>query len=150
VTMRFVLWWRAVVILLVLELLLGIWVNRYGALPATNNVVRAAMYTGDPALSAHMALAVVLVIAAFVLTIGAFAVGAPARLRWFALGGLLSLLWAYESGIEFIVSGFGNNVDSLSMALAFVVALVFYAVAQRFLPRGPPTERPSPPAAESA
>jgi hypothetical protein len=142
--MRFGMWLRGIVVLLSAQFLLGIWVDLYGSFPSTTNLGRAMMYTGDPALSVHMVLAVLLVILAFVLAVGSFSAGAPARLRWVALGGLLAVLWAYESGLQFVLSGFGNNLDSFSMAAAFVVAMVLYGIAQGLVATSSPAPRPGP------
>jgi len=140
--MRFTLWLRALVSLLSVQFLLGIWVNLYGSVPDSNSLVAAFRYTGDPVLSAHMLLAVVLVVLAFVITVGAFDPAAPPRLRWLALAGLVTLFGAYEAGIQFIMSGYSSNLDSFLMALAFIVAMVFYGVAQTVVgPSGPSADR---------
>ncbi|MGP8077178.1 MAG: hypothetical protein ACLQD8_08815 [Thermoplasmata archaeon] len=145
---RFVVWLRAIVILLAVEFVLGVWLNRYGTFPTTHNVVRAVMYTGDPVLSAHLALAVVLVVLAFVLAVSAFGAGAPPKFRWFALGGFLAILAAYESGVQFIGSGFQSNADSLAMFAGFAVAMVFYGIAQRYLGRPASVGPGAPPSAD--
>ena len=133
---------RVIVGLLSLQFLLGIWVALFGSFPSTNNVQTAVMYGGDPVLSGHYALAVVLLVLAVVVVLAAFRNGVPARLRWLTLGGLVSVLWAWISGVEFILSGFSNNSDSFSMAVAFIVAMTFYGLAQAaVLPRAPTSPR---------
>lgn len=143
---RFTLWLRGLILLLVVQFVLGVWLNLYGKFPDTKSVARAAMYSGDPVLSAHMALAVVLVLAAFVVAIYAFTAEAPPRLRWFTLGGFLALLAAYEAGVELIVSGFTSNVDSAVMAVAFFVAMGFFGLGLRYARIAPPPAAPETPA----
>jgi len=141
---RHALWLRVLLLLLVVEFALGIWLVRYGTFPNTTNVVKAAMFRGDPVLTAHMALAVLLVVLAFVEMVAAFGSSAPPRLRWFALGGFLALLVAYESGVEFILSGFSNNAYPLVMLAAFFAAALFLGLGQWQLAR--PALPPPPPA----
>lgn len=147
--MRYALWVRGILMLTAVQFLLGIWVSLYGALPTTGNVARVVEYSGDPALSAHLALAVVLVLVAFVLAVGAFSRSAPPRLRWPALGGLLSLLVAYEAGFEFLLSRFQDNDYSFVMAVGFIAAIAFYGIAQGLVlddTRSTAQERDAPPA----
>jgi len=133
---------RAIVILVSLQFLLGIWVNLFGTFPSTNNVQTAVMYGGDPVLSLHYVLAIILVVLAAVVTYRAFRPGVPMSVRWLVLGGLLSVFWAVAAGVELILSGFSNNGDSFSMAFAFIVAMTFYGLAQAaLLPRAPASPR---------
>lgn len=133
---------RTIVVLLALQFVLGVWVYLFGSFPSTKSVASAVMYGGDPVLTGHYVLAVVLFVLAAVLVVVGFRSGLPARLRWFTLGGLLSVLWASASGVEVILSGFSNNGASLSMAIAFIVAMIFYGLAQAALvPRRPPASR---------
>jgi glucan phosphoethanolaminetransferase (alkaline phosphatase superfamily) len=133
---------RAIVLLLSLQFLFGIWVNLFGTFPATNDVQTAVRYGGDPVLTGHYVLAVVLLVLAIVLVYRTFRPGVRASLRWLSLGGLLSVLWAAVAGVEFILSGFSNNDDSFSMAFAFIVAMTFYGLAQAaLLPRTPKAGR---------
>jgi hypothetical protein len=127
---RVILLLRLVVLLLALQFVLGIWVNLFGRFPATSNVGTAVSYGGDPVLTVHYVLALGLVVLGVVLVRVGFAAGAPRRVGWMALGGLLSLLVAVESGVQFVLSGFSNNVASFGMAMGFIVATGFYGVAQ--------------------
>jgi hypothetical protein len=135
---------RAVVILLSLQFVLGIWVNLFGTFPPTDNLGTALSYPGDPVLTSHYALAVVLVILGIVVVVVAFRPGVRTSLRWIVILGLLSIVWASASGVEFVLSGFSNNADSFSMAVAFIVTTGFYGVAQALvLPGGPSAGLPS-------
>ena len=137
------MWWlRVIVGLLSLQFLLGIWVSLFGSFPSTNDVQSAVMYGGDPVLTGHYALAVVLLVLAVVVVLATFRSGVTARLRWLTLGGLVSVIWAWISGVDFILSGFANNSDSFSMAVALIVAMTFYGLAQAaVLPRAPASAR---------
>ncbi len=145
-TFRFSLWLRVVTLLGVAQLALGVWLEQYGRFPATTNVVRAALSPGDPELTAHMALAVVLLIVAFVIAVAAFSRDAPPRLRWYVLAGLVALFGAYEAGILLIESDFSSSRDTLAMALAWLVAMACFGIGQsrRVLAPAPPAEPPVP------
>jgi len=129
---------RLIVLLLSAQFVLGIWVNLYGRFPRTDDVVTAVQYGGDPVLTAHYALAVAAVVLAAVIVAVAFRSDSRRSLRWMTVGGLLSVLWASAAGLQFVLSGFSNGDASFSMALAFIVAMIFYGVAQaRVLPGHP-------------
>ena len=133
---------RVLVLLISIQFLLGIWVNLYGSFPSTSDVRTAVTYGGDPVLTSHYVLAVILLVLAVVLLYRAFRPGIPGGLRWLALGGLLSIVWGAFAGLEFILSGFSNSDDSFSMAFAFIVAMTFYGLAQAaMLPRAPAPPR---------
>ena len=140
---RLVILLRAIVVLLSLQFVLGMWVNLFGPLPSTDNLGVALSYTGDLALTVHVALAVLLVFLGLVIVVVAFGGGTRASLRWAVLLGFLSILWASAAGVEFELSGFASSEDSFSMALAFIVATSFYGVAQALMLPAPPAERPS-------
>jgi hypothetical protein len=121
---------RVLVSLLGVQFLLGIWVNLFGTFPSTDSVGTALMYGGDPVLSAHYVLAVVILLLALVLVVHTIRLRTPRHLRWLILAGFLSVVWASLAGVEFILSGFSNAVASFSMAFAFIVAVSLYGVAQ--------------------
>ena len=121
---------RILVSLLGAQFLLGIWVNLFGTFPSTDSVGTALMYGGDPVLSAHYVVAVAILVLALFLVVRTIRVRTPPSVRWLMLAGFLSVVWACVSGAEFIVSGFTNNGASFSMAVAFIVAVSFYGVAQ--------------------
>jgi len=141
---RFALWLRALGVLLGVQFVLGIWLTLYGTFPSTRNVVKALLYRGDPVLTVHVALAVLLVILAFVIAVSAFLGETPPRLRWYTLGGFLAVLGAYEAGIQLIESGFTSNPDSIAMLLLFLVAVAFYGLAQLALRRAAKAVAPAP------
>ncbi len=143
-TRRLVRLLRAAVVLLSLQFVLGIWVNLFGTFPSTDSLGTALSYTGDPVLTGHYVLAVVLVILGVVVVIVALRPGVRTSLRWMVILGLLSIIWACAAGVGFVLSGFSNNADSFSMAVAFIVTAGFYGAAQALvLPRGPAAGLPS-------
>ncbi|HEV2166507.1 MAG TPA: hypothetical protein VGS23_05985 [Thermoplasmata archaeon] len=121
---------RGVVVLLAIQFVLGIYANLFGPFSSTDSIEEALAYGGAPVLTAHYILAAVLVVLGLVLVASSFGREEPRGLRWLTIAGLLSILWASLSGLEFIRSGFTSNVDSFSMALGFIVATSFYGVAQ--------------------
>lgn len=134
---------RGIVVVLSAQFLLGIWVNLFGAFPPTHDVATAVLYGGDPVLTAHYALAVLLVALAIAVVLVSFREEGRTYLPWLAVAGLLSILWASASGIQFVLSGFSDNVDSFSMAAAFIAATSFYGVAQALVLPGSPPAAPS-------
>lgn len=134
---RFDRWVRVLTMLLGLQFLLGIWVTLFGTFPVTSNLQKALSYSGDPVLTVHMVLAIVLVLLAFVVTVYAFGQNAPdPRLRWVSLGGLLSILFAYEWGVQLLLADYANNTDSFWMAVGFIAAVAFFGVAQTMVASG--------------
>ena len=133
---------RVIVVLLSVQFLLGMWVNLYGPVPSTDNLGLALSYTGDPSLTAHVALAVLLVILGIVIVVVAARGKTRASLRWAVLLGSLSILWASAAGIEFVLSGFASSADSFSMALAFILGTSCYGVAQALVLPASPTGGP--------
>ncbi len=121
---------RLTVGLLALQFLLGIWVALFGKFPDTHDLMTALAYSGDPVLTAHYALAFVLLLLAILLAYVSFAKGEPKRLRVLTLAGLLSVLVALEAGVQFVLSGFANNDWSFVMAVGFIASMAFYGLAQ--------------------
>ncbi len=122
---------RLLVILLSAQFLLGMWVNLFGTFPTTKSVGAALRYGGDPVLTAHYGLAVLIALLAVVAVV---VVPRPASgVLWgMVMGGLVSIGWATLSGIELVLSGFSNDLASFSMAVAFIAATTFYGLAQAF------------------
>lgn len=132
---------RAAVVLLSLQFVLGIWANLFGSFPSTQRLGTAVSYAGDPVLTGHYVLAVVLVLLGIVLVVVAFRGPTRASLRAMVVLGLLAIVWASAAGVAFVASGFSSPSDSFSMALAFIFATSFYGVAQALaLPRPPGTD----------
>ncbi len=112
--------------LLAVQFLLGMDVNLFGAFPETSDVLQVLESSTDPALTVHMAVAFILLALAIAVAVLAFRRPLPWKVSWIAVGGVLGVLWAFESGIEFVLSGFSNNAASFSMAAGFLAAVVIY------------------------
>lgn len=137
---------RGTVVLLALQYLLGMWVNLFGPVPPTNDLGAALSYTGDPAFTAHVALAVLLLTLGIVIVFVSFREETRVGLRIMVLLGLLSIFWASVAGVQFVRSGFSSNTASFSMALAFIVATSCYGIAQVLvLPQVAPAPAAIPP-----
>lgn len=110
---------------LAVQFILGMANNLFGTFPATSDVL-AALESGDQALVAHMAVAFVLLALGVLVAVLGFRKPLPRKVAALGVAGVLSIFWAFESGIEFVLSGFGSNLWSFSMAVGFLVALAVY------------------------
>lgn len=111
---------------LAVQYILGMVNNLFGTFPATSDVL-AALESGDPALIAHMVVAFVLLALGVLVAVLGFRRPLPRRVAALGVAGVLSIFWAFESGIEFVLSGFGSDLWSFSMSLGFLAALTLYA-----------------------
>jgi hypothetical protein len=125
----------AVLVLLVAELILGLYVNLYVSVPAADhgsNLGRA-ISGGPVTLSVHAALGLLLGLGA----VGILVQAALTR-RWplivLATAGLLALAVASMAGASF-VSG-GDRADSMAMSVMTGVALLCYTANLYLLPAG--------------
>jgi len=109
-----------------LQFFLGMWLNLFGNFPGGSGGLGATFtFTSDPVLIAHVVLGVLLGIGALGLLARSWS--DPLRtLRWFALGGLVGVVFASATGSGFVNSGYSNNVDSFLMAVGFAIALTAY------------------------
>jgi heme A synthase len=109
-----------------LQFFLGMWLNLFGNFPKESNSLGGALsFTADPVLIAHIVLGILLGIGALGLLARSWS--DPLRtLRWFALGGVLGVVFAAVTGSGFVYSGYSNNVDSFLMAVGFGIALTAY------------------------
>jgi hypothetical protein len=110
---------------LAVQFILGMANNLFGTFPATSDVLQA-LSSGDAMLVAHMSVAFVLLALGILVAVLAFRRPIPRRVAALGVAGVLGIFWAFESGIEFVLSGFSNNLWSFSMSLGFLVVLVIY------------------------
>ena len=121
----------AAVVMLLLQYSLGIYVNLYSTLPASDSGKGlfpgfTAAVSNDPVvLSLHAILGTLLLISAITAVIRSVGVTAPAPIALTAVG-LLAMLAAWLSGASFI--GKQSNGQSLAMAFATAVALLCYVL----------------------
>lgn len=121
----------AAVVMLLLEFGLGIWVNLYGHLPASDQgkstfaAFGRAVANGPVGLSLHALLGTLLLVTSIGAVVRAVL---TARRPIIALSGvaLLAILAAWGSGAKFV--GDMANSASLTMALATGVALLGYVI----------------------
>ncbi len=118
-------------VLLLIEYSLGISVNLYSTLPASDRgktlfaALGAAVGNGPVLVTLHALLGTLLLITAIAALIRALRVGMRALIALSA-GALLATLVAWLSGSSFI--GHQKNGASLAMALAAAVAILCYAL----------------------
>lgn len=119
------------VLLLLVEYGLGVWVNLYGKLPATDRGAglasgfARALTDGPVGLSIHAALGVVLLGSAIGVLVRSLRLRRPGLTAAAAVG-LVAVLAAGLSGSSFV--GRGTNGPSMSMAVAAGVAIGAYAL----------------------
>lgn len=130
----------AAIVILLVEYGLGIWVNLYGNLPASDSGASLAagfgraVARGPVGLSVHAVLAVVLIVSAISALIRSILVRRPVLIAVTAVG-LVAILDAAVSGARFV--GHEDNATSMAMAVAAGAAIGAYAIAL-FLSAGPP------------
>jgi len=121
----------AAVVILVVEYGLGMWVNLYGQLPASDHGASIAagfaraIYKGPVGLSVHAVLGVILIVSALTAVVRAVLVRRTALISATAVG-LAAMVMAAISGSRFV--GDGSNSSSMGMAVATGVAVAAYAL----------------------
>ena len=121
----------AAVVILLVEYGLGIWVNLYGQLPASDHGASVAtgfaraIYKGPVGLSVHALLGVILIVSALTAVVRAVLVRRPALIGATGVG-LVAIVMAAFSGASFV--GDESNSSSMGMAVAAGVAVAAYAL----------------------
>jgi len=116
----------AAVVMLVVEYCLGIWVNLYGQLPASDHGASIttgfawAINKGPVGLSVHSLRGVILIVSALTAVVRAVLVRRPAPIGATAVG-LVAVVMAAFSGASFV--GDGSNDSWMGMAVAAGVAV---------------------------
>jgi hypothetical protein len=127
----------AAVVMLLIEYGLGIWVNLYAQIPASDKgkgtfaAFGAAVANGPVALTLHALLGTLLLVTAITLVIRAVLARKAAATVIGAVA-LLAIIAAWLSGGRFI--GDGADGASFGMAMATAVALLCYVIIL-FVPR---------------
>ncbi|HXS64042.1 MAG TPA: hypothetical protein VN767_14405 [Streptosporangiaceae bacterium] len=120
----------AALLMLLLEYGLGVWVNLYGNLPASDNGASLpagfarAVADGPVGLSIHAVLGAVLIVSAVSAVVRTFLARRPVLIGT-AIVGLAAVAIAALSGARFV--GHGTDATSMSMAIAAGVAIGAYA-----------------------
>jgi hypothetical protein len=121
----------AAIVILLIEYGLGVWVNLYGHLPASDHGANIAtgfaraVSKGPAGLSIHAVLGAILVISAVTAVVRAALVRRPVMVGATAAG-LAAIAVAALSGASFV--GDDSNGASMSMAVAAGVAIGAYAL----------------------
>ncbi|HEY2597813.1 MAG TPA: hypothetical protein VGJ79_04970 [Candidatus Dormibacteraeota bacterium] len=137
------------IVMLLVQYGLGMWVNLYGHLPASDHGANIAtgfaraVSKGPVGLSIHAILGVLLILSATAALVRAVQLGRAVFIGA-ALVGLLSIAAAGFSGARFV--GSMNNSASITMAIGAGIAIGAYALILLLPPQQIVTPRPSPPA----
>ncbi|MCI4340916.1 MAG: hypothetical protein L3K11_00845 [Thermoplasmata archaeon] len=119
---------RGLLGLLTLQFLLGEWVNLLGSFPGGTPSLGTAIIDGsDPALAAHVVVAVALVFLSLVV----FALSntfPSAQVRRLGGLGFVGIAGAAVGGLSFVYTGYGNAIASYLMAIFFLLAFACYGV----------------------
>jgi hypothetical protein len=121
----------AAVVILVVDYGLGMWVNLYGQLPASDHGASIAtgfaraIHKGPVGLSVHALLGVILIVSALTAVVRAVLVRRSALIGATAAGPA-AIVTAAFSGASFV--GDGSNSSSMGMAVAAGVAMAAYAL----------------------
>ena len=121
----------AAIVILLFEYGLGVWVNLYGHLPASDHGatlatgIGRAISDGPVGLSIHAVLGLVLVVSALTALVRSILIGRPVLIALTAVG-LAAVVTAALSGARFV--GHGDNGSSMGMAIASGVAIGAYAL----------------------
>ena len=137
-TVRFSL--DASVVLLFVQVLLGMWVNLFAISPVQTTGVNPLdqIFTQGPVLlTMHFLVGFTLGILTIVGLAGAVAIK-DRRLIELETSALLSVLLAGESGIEFVLGWWQENVYSYTMTVGFVLLLAVYVWTSRKMPKWHP------------
>jgi hypothetical protein len=132
----------AATVMLLIQYCLGISVNLYSTLPATDHGkslfagFASGIGDGPLLLSLHALLGTLLLITALAAVIRSSRIGAIAAIAVTAVA-LLAIIVAWLAGSEFV--GHMNTGASLAMALATAVAIVCYALVIFLLGISPPS-----------
>ena len=133
---------EASIILLFLQLLLGMWANLFASFPIPLQGVNPfdQIFTEGPAL---LVLHVIVGLLLGILAIVGLVASVYARNRGLVVleaGALVSVLVAGESGIEFVLGGYQEDLFSYTMTVGYVLLLVIYTWTSMRIGR---RERPS-------
>lgn len=114
---------------LVLQFILGMALNLFVTFPnipvgSSDQTYFNAIFT-TPFLLEHFIVGVGLLLGSIWILIGAIHTKVR-KISLLAALGFVSILTAYISGFEFLLSGFQNNSFSFSMSIAFIIALFSY------------------------
>ena len=115
----------AMLLSLSIEFALGMANNLFGSFPATSDP-QVALRSANGLLLAHLVVAFLLLVFSVVVAVLAARTPIPKRVTALGIAGVVVVFATIESGIEFILSGFSENLWSYSMAMGFLFAVIVY------------------------
>ena len=116
--------------LLSIQFIIGMWMNLFAVFPSFGHSF--SMYGmmqvlfSVPELMVHMMLGILIEIVSLIIFF-VFAMAGDYRLSTLSAVASISILAAGIGGLEFIFSGFANNIFSFIMSLGFIFTVVAYA-----------------------
>ncbi len=119
----------AELVLLAIQFVIGMWMNLFALFPSTN--VAFPMYGmmnvmfSVPELMAHMMIGMLIGLVSLMIFVMSLMGGFHKSAILSAIASL-SIFLAGMSGLEFILTGFQNNVLSVTMSWRFAVAVISY------------------------
>ncbi|MEM3289685.1 MAG: hypothetical protein QXT35_06365 [Conexivisphaerales archaeon] len=117
--------------LLLIQYLIGMWINLFAVFPPLSSYgfmygMMQAMFS-VPELMIHMMVGILIGIISLIILV-LFAVSGDYVLSLLGAFASISILMAGISGLEFVFSGFANNVFSYIMSLGFIFAVMAYSM----------------------
>jgi heme A synthase len=139
---------NGILLVVAIQFFLGMWLTLFGSFPSSNPTLQAATSdSGDPALVAHIVFGAILFLGGVVVLF--LAQRDPWRpIRIFAVLAVVATVVTGIFGLDFVYSGYTNNVASFSMAVGFAAILTVYyealvALRSHPLPVASPAGSPS-------
>ncbi|MEM3214638.1 MAG: hypothetical protein QXH39_03245 [Conexivisphaerales archaeon] len=117
--------------LLLIQYLIGMWINLFAVFPPLSSYgfmygMMQAMFS-VPELMIHMMVGILIGIISLIILV-LFAVSGDYVLSLLGAFASISIFMAGISGLEFVFSGFANNVFSYIMSLGFIFAVMAYSM----------------------
>jgi hypothetical protein len=116
--------------LLSIQFIIGMWMNLFAVFPSFGHSffmygMMQVMFS-VPELMVHMMLGILIELVSLIIFF-VFAMAGDYRLSTLSAVASISILAAGIGGLEFIFSGFANNIFSFIMSLGFIFTVVAYA-----------------------
>ena len=116
--------------LLIIQFVIGMWMNLFAVFPSFGQSffmygMMQVMFS-VPELMVHMMLGILIELVSLIIFF-VFAMAGDYRLSTLSAVASISILAAGIGGLEFIFSGFANNIFSFIMSLGFIFTVVAYA-----------------------
>jgi hypothetical protein len=118
-------------LLLVIQFIIGMWINLFAVFPSFGSSffmygMMRVMFS-VPELMVHMMTGMLIGLVSIMIFV-ILAIGGDYRLSSLSAIASVSILTAGIGGLEFIFSGFSNNVFSFIMSMGFIFTVVAYSL----------------------